>query len=208
MKTIVCYGDSNTWGADAATGGRHPIGVRWTSVLASDLGNGYRVCEEGLNGRTTNLDDLNELNRNGFRHLPVVLETHDPIDVITIMLGTNDLKTRFNRRPADSAQAAGLLCDIARTMRVGPNGGTAKVLMIAPPVVIEMGDLAGLFDGAIEKSKQFAREYSIWAKRQDIDFLDAGSTVVSDPLDGIHLDAENHIKLGHAIAAKVREMIG
>ncbi len=208
MKTIVCYGDSNTWGADAGSGGRHPLDVRYTGILAAELGSGYRVMEEGLNGRTTNMDDLNELNRNGLTYLAPCLETHAPIDLVTIMLGTNDLKSRFNRNPADSAQAAGLLCDIARTMRVGPDGGTAKVLMIAPPVVIEMGDLAGLFVGAIEKSKQFAYEYGNWANRLGLDFLDAGSIVTSDPLDGIHLDAAAHAALGKAIADKARSMIG
>lgn len=130
MKTIVCYGDSNTWGFNAATTTRHPHDVRWTGVLSAELGAGYRVIEEGLNGRTTNLDDTIELNRNGLTYLAPCLESHAPIDAVTIMLGTNDLKSRFNRNPADAAQAANLLCEIARSMRVGPDGGTARVLMI------------------------------------------------------------------------------
>lgn len=208
MKTIVCYGDSNTWGFNAATTTRHPHDVRWTGVLSAELGAGYRVIEEGLNGRTTNLDDTIELNRNGLTYLAPCLESHAPIDAVTIMLGTNDLKSRFNRNPADAAQAANLLCEIARSMRVGPDGGTARVLMIAPPVVVEMGDLGGIFAGAIEKSKEFAERYAAWAARTKLDFLDAGAIVVSDPRDGIHLDAENHGKLGQAVAAKIRDMIG
>lgn len=208
MKTIVCFGDSNTWGYNAATNTRHPIDVRWTGVLATDLGSGYRIVEEGHNGRTTNIDDTIELHRNGLTYLRPCLESHAPIDLVTIMLGTNDLKSRFNRNPGDIAQAAGLLCDIARTMRIGPDGGTANVLMIAPPVVIEMLDLDSIFIGAIEKSKQFAREYGNWANRLGLDFLDAGSVIVSDPLDGIHFDAANHAKLGHAVSGKIRAMIG
>lgn len=208
MKTIVCFGDSNTWGFDAATNARHAHDVRWTGVLAAELGPDVRVIEEGLNGRTTNLDDIIEPDRNGLTYLRPCLMSHAPIDAVTFMLGTNDLKGRFNRSVADIAHAASLVCETARSMRVGPDGGTPKVLMIAPPAAVEMGDLAGIFVDAVERSKEFAREYATWARRLQFDFLDAASVIQCDPLDGIHIDAENHGKLGREVAARLRQMLG
>jgi lysophospholipase L1-like esterase len=208
VKTIVCFGDSNTWGFNAATRDRLAPDVRWTGIVQTELGSSYRVIEEGLNGRTTNLDDLIELNRNGLTYLAPCLESHAPIALVTIMLGTNDLKARFDRNAADIAQAAALLAEIARSMRVGPGHAPPKVLYIAPPVVGALDELDGMFAGAVEKSTQFARYYGIWARRNQLDFLDAGSVVVSSPMDGIHLDPPEHAKLGKAVATKIREMIG
>jgi len=208
MKVIVCYGDSNTYGLDPSTGGRYAPDARWTGVLQAELGDQYRVIEEGLSGRTTNLEDIIELNRNGLTYLAPCLESHAPIDLVTIMLGTNDLKARFNRNASDIAQSAGLLANIARSMRVGPDDGPPKVLLMAPPVVVGLTDLDGMFAGAIEKSEQFAHYYAIWAEKNHVAFLDAGSVIVSSPTDGIHIDAPEHAKLGKAMAAKVREIIG
>jgi len=87
-KTIVCFGDSNTWGFDPASGERFPADVRWPGVLRAQLGGGYQVIEEGLNGRTTTVDDPLQPHRNGLTYLPPCLESHKPLDLVTIMLGT------------------------------------------------------------------------------------------------------------------------
>ena len=208
MKTIVCYGDSNTYGLNPATGFRHDPDVRWTGVLQATLGSDYRVIEEGLSGRTTNLDDIIERDRNGLPYLAPCLESHSPIDLITIMLGTNDLKARFNRNASDIAQSAAALANIARAMPVGPGNAAPAVLLMAPPVVVGLSDLDGMFAGAIEKSAQFAHYYEVFAQRNQLDFLDAGSVIVSSPIDGIHIDAPEHAKLGKAVAAKTRGLIG
>jgi len=208
MKTIVCYGDSNTWGANPSGVGRIPIEQRWTGVLARELGANFRVVEEGLNGRTTNLDDIIEVQRNGLTHLRPTLESQAPIDLLTIMLGTNDLKDRFHRNAGDIAQSAAILCDTARHLPVGPEGGSPLVLMMAPPVAGAMGDLESIFTGAIEKSKRFSSEYTAWAKRYALPFLDTSQIIVSSPRDGIHIDPPDHAKLGIAVAAKIRELIG
>ena len=106
MKSILCYGDSNTWGYDPQTRSRFPHDVRWTGVLASSLGTGYRVVEEGLNGRTTRWDDPIEAGRNGLTFLQPCLESHLPLDLVIVMLGTNDLKQRFGLSASDIAQSA------------------------------------------------------------------------------------------------------
>ena len=209
VKVVVCFGDSNTWGANPDGSGRFAPDVRWTGVLQAELGPDYKIIEEGLNGRTTNIDDTIEVDRNGRRHLPSLLESHHPFDLIVIMLGTNDLKARNNRAAADIAQSAAKLADLSRKSMCGPNGGAPEVLLMAPPAALETGHgLDALFTGAVEKSKQFPEQYAFWADAVGVAFFDAGSVIVSSPVDGIHFDPEEHARLGKAVAAKVRAIIG
>lgn len=208
-KVIVCFGDSNTWGAKPDGSGRFDADVRWTGVLQDSLGAGYKVLEEGLNGRTTNIDDTIEEDRNGRRHLPPLLESHRPFDLIIIMLGTNDLKTRNHRAAPDIAQSAAKLADLARRSMCGPDGGAPQVLLMAPPSTAKAGHgLDALFAGSEEKSRQFPEQYAFWADAVGVAFFDAGSVISSSQVDGIHFDAEEHEKLGKAVAAKVAAMIG
>ena len=100
MAVILCYGDSNTWGYDPVGNARFGPDDRWTGVLRTTLGSAHSVIEEGLNGRTTNVDDQIEEHRNGRTYLMPCVQSHAPFDVITIMLGTNDLKERFHRSAA------------------------------------------------------------------------------------------------------------
>jgi len=152
VKTIVCYGDSNTWGFNPVTQDRFSITERWTGVLAQELGAGYRVVEEGLNGRTTIWDDPIEEWRNGKTYFLPCLWSHKPIDLVTIMLGTNDLKERFSVSAYDIAASAGVLVDIALRSGAGPNGNAPQVLLMAPPVVAKLTDYAEMFQDAEAKS--------------------------------------------------------
>lgn len=208
-KVVVCFGDSNTWGAKPDGSGRFAPDVRWTGVLQAELGAGYKIIEEGLNGRTTNIDDTIEEDRNGRRHLPPLLESHRPFDLIVIMLGTNDLKQRNQRAAADIAESAAMLASIASKSLCGPDGANPKVLLMAPPATVIAGHpLDALFVGALEKSQQFPEQYTFWADAFGVEFLDAGSVIVSSSVDGIHFDAPDHQKLGKAVAAKVKAIIG
>lgn len=208
-RVIVCFGDSNTWGANPDGSGRFAPDVRWTGVLQAELGPGYKVIEEGLNGRTTNIEDTIEEDRNGRAHLPALLESHRPFDLIVIMLGTNDLKLRHNRAPADIAQSAGKLADIARRSLCGIDGANPKVLLMAPPAPVEAGHpLDALFAGSVEKSRDFPVQYAFWADAIGVGYLDAGSVIRSSPVDGIHFDAPDHAILGRSVAAKVKELLG
>ncbi|MBC7812535.1 MAG: hydrolase, partial [Burkholderiales bacterium] len=114
MKSIVCFGDSNTWGYDPVSKGRFARDKRWTGVLRQTLGEGYLIIEEGLNGRTTVWDDPIGYFKNGRDYLIPCLDTHCPFDLITIMLGTNDLKKRFSVSAYDIADSAGMLVDIVQ----------------------------------------------------------------------------------------------
>ncbi len=119
MKKILCYGDSNTWGHIPVTGGRYGDDVRWTGVLQAALGEGYRVIEEGLNGRTTVHDDpIEGVYKNGKHYLIPCLESHRPLDLVIMMLGTNDLKMRFSLPPSDIARGVEAL--EVGVLRIGP----------------------------------------------------------------------------------------
>ena len=207
MKTVLCYGDSNTWGFNPVTQDRFPITERWTGVLAHELGAGYRVVEEGLNGRTTLWDDPIEEWRNGKTYLLPCLWSHKPIDLVTVMLGTNDLKERFSVSAYDIAAGAGVLVDLTLRSGAGPNGGSPQVLLMAPPVVARLTDYAEMFQEPEAKSEKFAEHYRRVAKQRGCHFLDASQIIVSSDLDGIHLEVGEHHKLGLAVAARVREIL-
>ena len=208
MKTILCYGDSNTYGSDPVKGGRHGLDVRWAGVLRKQLGDRYWVIEEGLGGRTTIWDDPYEPDRNGKAYLTPCLMTHRPIDLVVLMLGTNDLKRRFSLSPYDIASGAGVLIDLIRRSECGPDSGAPQVLLICPPPLAKLTHLADMFAGGTEKSQQLVLYYKQRADEFGCTFLDAGQVIVSSDLDGIHFEADQHHKLGLAVAEKVRTILG
>lgn len=161
MKTILCYGDSNTWGYNPDGTGRYPKHIRWTSVLQNELGNDYDVIPEGLNGRTTVWDDpVRGEYRNGKKYLLPCLHTHKPIDLVILFLGSNDLKYRFNVNSNEIAQSIEMLANIIEKSETGPNMSSPEILVIIPPPIltpngIKTSDyLAPEFEKAVRKSKQ------------------------------------------------------
>jgi len=204
IRTVLCYGDSNTWGYDPASGKRFAAHERWTGVMARELGDGYRVVEEGLNGRTTRWDDPIEPGRNGLTYLAPCLESHQPLDMVLIMLGTNDLKRRFNLSASDIAESAGALAGIAKHIGKTAAGQPPHVLLIAPPAVTTLTDFDEMFSGAEPKSRLFSRYYRMAAGWHGAAFFDAGTLIESSPLDGIHFAADAHRVLGQALAHEVR----
>src|SRR5215216_4593077 len=208
MRTVLCYGDSNTWGYEPATGNRFPEDVRWPGVLARELGEGFRVIEEALNGRTTVRDDPVEEYKNGKDYLRPCLESHAPLDLVIIALGVNDLKARFFASASDAADGAGVLVNIAQRSGAGPDGGSPAVLLVAPPPVGALTELAQMFAGAGEKSKGFSHQYRRVAQKYGCLLLDAGEVVRASDRDGIHLEADEHRKLGEAVAALAKKSVG
>lgn len=211
MKNILCFGDSNTWGYDAETGDRFPMDIRWTGVLSRKLGEGYRVIEEGLNGRTTVWDDPIEGYKNGKQYLIPCLESQRPLDLVIIMLGTNDLKKRFSVSAMDIAWSLGSLADVINKSGAGYQGKPPKVLLLSPILVgdLKLSPFGELFDG--EESIQTARRFAVHIKRiadqYGCEFLDAAEYADPSSVDAIHFDADGHRKLGEAVAAKVRKMV-
>ncbi len=213
MKSILCFGDSNTWGARPLTSmddvTRYGPDVRWGSVLRTTLGEDYWVVEEGLNGRTTVwADPVEGEYKSGKSYLPACLESHAPIDLVVILLGTNDLKHRFGLSAWDIAASAGVLVRIIQSSLFGSNGTAPRVLLICPPPIARLTLFADMFAGATEKSQQMARYYKAIAAEYHCDFLDAGQYIVSSDIDGIHLDPDQQKKLGQVVAEKVRAILG
>lgn len=207
MPTILCYGDSNTYGFDPETTGRFPRDVRWPGVLSATLGPDAYVVEEALNGRTTLWDDPFLDGRNGRAYLLPCLRSHAPIDLVVLMLGTNDLKAHFGRAPYEIAAGAGALVDLALASATGPAGGPPRVIVVAPPRLGEVTSVSELwgYGGALEKSVELPRLYRAMAEIKGVGFLDASTLVGADPADGVHLARADHAVLGRAVAAAVRE---
>ncbi|NIV30061.1 MAG: hydrolase, partial [Anaerolineae bacterium] len=180
---------------------------RWPGVLRQALGEGYLVIEEGLNGRTTVWDDPIEGYKNGKEYLVPCLETHKPIDLVIIMLGTNDLKARFSVPACDVAAGAGVLVDIVTKSETGPGGCPPQVLLVAPPPIAKLSEFADTFEGGAVKSNSLSRHFRLVAGERGCALLDASEVITSSDVDGIHLDLSEHLKLGEAVAARVRKMV-
>jgi len=211
MRTVLCYGDSLTWGYDAAGPGRHAPEDRWPNVLQAALGADVAVIAEGLNGRTTAFDDhLGSADRNGARILPVLLTTHSPIDLVILMLGSNDMKPWVVGRAHAARDGMRRLTDIIRGHVYPMSEDAPDILIVSPPPLCETGDpdFAAMFDGGVEQSAMLASLYSDLADQTSCGFFDAGSVARTTPIDGVHLDAANTRAIGRGVEPIVRVMLG
>ncbi len=207
MPTILVYGDSNSHGSAPmsarGTNPRIPIARRWPQVMARALGATWDLVVEGLPGRTTVHDDPVEgPHRNGMTILPAILHSHAPLDMVVIMLGTNDLKMRFNMPAVDIALSVGRLAE-----KVRASGTADDILIVCPPAVREVGCLADMFQGAETRGAGLFVHMMQEAHRLGVGFVDAGAHIAVDPLDGVHLSPASHGMLGEAMAEAVRERI-
>jgi lysophospholipase L1-like esterase len=207
LKTIVCFGDSNTWGYNPVTQERHDYDKRWTTVLQKELGSDYLVIPEGLNGRTTVWEDPIELHKNGAAYLPPCLESHKPVNLVIIMLGTNDLKQRFSLPAGDIANGAGVLVDIVKKSDWGPDGSAPQVLVLVPPEVRKLSDFSEMFAGSREKSLGFPAAFEAMTEDRDVACLDVGRTVRLSDADGIHFEEAQLGALGKLVSASVQRLI-
>jgi len=211
MKTILCYGDSLTWGYNARSATRHAYEDRWPSVLQARLGEKVRVIAEGLNGRTTIFDDFaSGANRNGAKVLPTLLTTHSPLDLVIIMLGSNDLKPAICGRAHGARQGMERLVDIVRRHDYPFAAAAPSILIVAPPKLCKTAntDFSGVYEGALEESLKIGGLYEQVAERSGCAFFDAGLVASADPADGVHLDRENTRAIGEGLEPKVRSLLG
>jgi len=208
MKNILCFGDSNTWGADPEKGGRHPFSVRWTGIVRDALGPDYWLIEEGLGGRTTLFSDPLEGDKNGKNHLYVALWSHVPIDLVIICLGTNDLKARFSVPAVDIAEGIAQLCDVVRQSPTGPDWKPCPVLVLCPPPIMEVGAIGKMFAGGAAKSLELQDAFADMVKNRNLPHLYVKDYAESSPFDGIHMDAKSHKALGEALVPKIKEILG
>lgn len=208
MRRILCFGDSNTWGYDPTTEDRFDENTRWTGVLQAALGADFAVIEEGLNGRTTVWNDPIEGYKNGHDYLVPCLETHRPLDLVVLMLGTNDLKRRFSLSAYDISQGVAVLLRAISYSKAGREGQPPRVLLLAPPPVARLSNFGEMFEGAEAKSLLLGKHYRTVAAEYNVAFLDTAAVIRSSDSDGIHFEAAEHAKLGRAVAHEVLGLIG
>lgn len=213
-KNIMVFGDSNTWGYSPLSykeGAciRFDRETRWTGRLQEKLGPEYYVLEEGLNGRTTVWEDPIEEHKCGKEQLIPLLNTHNPLDLIIIMLGTNDLKMRFNVAAIDIANSVGLLVEKVFENKNVFRNEQVKVLVIAPaPTNLQAGGpFTESFAGAQEKSKLLGHLYQQVAESYGVDFVDAGKYMTAHEADGLHLGVDAHRLLAEVVYEKVMEIL-
>jgi lysophospholipase L1-like esterase len=208
-RTILCYGDSNTHGTmpmpDLGAMGRFGRNVRWTGQLAAQLPD-WQVIEEGLPGRTTVHDDpIEGAHRNGLAVLPAILESHRPIDVVILMLGTNDLKQRFSVNALDIALSLEKLVLAIRGSGCGPDEAAPGVILVAPPPILEVQDLGVMFAGGQAKSHDLGPRLAALARALEVPFVDAGALIGVSEIDGIHYDEPAMAALAQAFAQAVTD---
>ena len=199
MKTILCYGDSNTYGYNPANGFRYPEDVRWTGRLKALLGDGYRVIEEGCNGRTTIFDDPSEGWKNGLGYLRPCLNSHKPVDLVILMLGSNDLKETFHASAKQIADGAGILVDVIQAFTKEKQGFEPQIVLVSPPEIgegIRSSSFFGSFsESAVSRSRELPYWYRKVAEEYRCLFLNAAEHIRPSKTDSLHLTAESHRKL-------------
>lgn len=206
-KTILCYGDSNTWGNIPRSDDRYPRSVRWPGALQNLLGEEYEVISEGLNGRTLTALDPQKQQRTSFTDVHACIESADPIDLMIIMLGTNDIKTTYNLTAEEIAQDLEEVIALIRHERIELTK-QPQLLIICPPAVLIPSD-GNLDERMVNGPELFTKLPNLYkevAYRYGAEFMDAGVIIKSSMIDGYHLDANAHKTLAEAIAIKIKEM--
>ena len=186
MKQILCFGDSNTYGLIPGTKDRYDWDTRWSGRIGQRLWeDGCRIVEEGLCGRTTVFDDPLRDGRRGTELLSVILETHKPVDVVVLMLGTNDCKTVYDASAEVIGRGVERLLDQIRS-----SAPDSKVLLMSP---IALGE-------GPEVYRRIAHE-------RGISFLPASAYAKPSEEDREHMNEEGHAALAEAVYAKLKEML-
>ncbi len=208
MKRILCYGDSNTFGYDPVTGDRYEPSIRWTGQLQSLLGSEYCIIEEGCNGRTTVFTDPKEPWKNGRNYLEACLNSHKPLDMVILMLGTNDLKTIYGASPEEVAAGAETLVRLIQTFTAEKQGFTPKILLVSPifigEEIVNTHFRASFDSSAPVRSKLLAPLYKAIAAQHGCLYLNAADIAKPSAADSLHMMAEDHTALAQAFANAVK----
>jgi lysophospholipase L1-like esterase len=198
---ILCYGDSNTWGFSPTDGSRFPEDIRWPGVLRRCLGEGFTVIEDGLNGRTLCAFGMEGDPLNGSEHLIALLRAHRPLDLLIVYLGINDLFVDPHISVATMVGDLGQAVDNARKVQAA-----LPVLVLAPLPVNIGREHHGYYHEQIEKSFNLIAAFESLSARERFHFLDPSQVISASRQDGVHIEAEEHIKLGLHLCVMVRDM--
>jgi len=203
VKTILCYGDSNTWGAVPGILTRHPFSVRWPGVLSKELGSGCQIVEDGINGRRTVWEDPENPCRNGLEGLGYALYRAKPLDLVILMLGTNDLNHTDAAGYYEGISAVAERILDANRYYHGSSpvfSGEPKLLLVSP---IELDPSMPMY----KESQKFALYTKRLAEELQVPWLNAAKFAKPSPIDGCHMNEENHLLLGKAIARKLQTLL-
>ena len=210
IKTILCYGDSNTYGYVPETGMRYQRDIRYPGRLQSLLGEEYAVIEEGCNGRTTIHDDPIDGWKNGLDYLKPCLNSHKPIDIVILMLGSNDLKITFHLTAQQIAEGAGILVDVIKEFTAEKQGFIPKIILVSPPEIgtgIRTSPFYGAFnEKAIDESRRFPEFYKKIAEDKGCIFLNAAQYIYPSETDSLHLTPEGHRILAEELCEVIRSI--
>lgn len=208
MKTILCFGDSITWGYNPKDTTRLPPEHRWPRILGEELGQDYEVIEEGLNGRTLAVEDPFRPDRGGLAKLPFILESHAPLDAVIIMLGTNDCAPCYKLTIGEIALACARLIMTVKQSLAGPGGTAPAAMLVAPPLMGQLEPTIGLFyDGGQKLCGELAEAYRLVAASLGTAFLNAAEIVTADEPDGIHLGPGDQRKLALAVKDAIAPLL-
>lgn len=217
MKTILCYGDSNTWGfvpGTFASRERYDRKTRWTGRLQQLLGDEeFYVVEEGLNSRTTNVNPNDKPpGYRGTEFLFPILHTHSPIDLVIVMLGINDLKQQFNNRTSEQiTQGIKEIIEIIRSTTFGSNlKDPPEILIVATPLPVETqcNDVLEMFGNTKGRVTSLSKDLQTLVNQYDnnVYFIDASTHVKLSPIDGIHFDDKEHEKFALLMNKTIRNI--
>lgn len=200
-KVILCFGDSNTWGNIPRTDQRYPADIRWPGVLQNLLGDNFEVVEEGLCGRTFVAEHVGKPWKTGITHLKAILNSHEPLHEIIVMLGTNDVKDRYKLSAFDIAQHLQQTIDLVHT-----EAKDTRIIVICPPAIVVPYD--GVLEDKIKRGVEIFKElpalFKEVARVNNCLYIDAGDYISLENSDGFHLDQEAHAKLGERIAQLIK----
>lgn len=210
MTVLLTFGDSNTHGTppieQMGVYDRFDAATRWSTRAAAELG--WELAEEGLPGRTAQFDDpVMGSHMNGQVGLKIALCSHGPIDLLTIMLGTNDVKARFCATPEMITGGIASLLDIAQGVEMQTRHGGFQILLICPPPVVEVGPIQAEFYGGAVKSQGLPAQYAALAQARGVGFMDAGQVIEVSLIDGVHYDAAAHGVLAGTVVTALRGMV-
>lgn len=211
MRRILCFGDSNTYGYDPKDG-RYGEGERWPMRLSAALGADFAVVEEGFGGRTCVYDDPIEGGyKSGASYLPPCLMSHNPLDLVILMLGTNDAKRRFGLTPVTIGEGLAQLVRLIRLYGQDAGGQPPAVLIVAPapvePSVLNTRMAESFGERAIEVTRGLTAEYARLARLMRCAFFDAAPVAEVSSIDGVHLSRRGHARLAEALAEQVRQIL-
>lgn len=211
MQHVLLYSDSLSWGIVPGSRVRLPFSARWAGVMEHGLharGQDVRIIEDCLNGRTTVLDDPVRPGRNGLHGLAQRIEAHSPLALVILMLGTNDFQATFEHTAQDAARGIARLVDTIRQAPIEPGISVPPLLIVVPPAIeAPAGTMAGKFAGAEKKCAGLAHAYREVALALSCPLFDANTVTSASRVDGIHLDVDQHLVLGRAMAQTVGPLL-